>query len=877
MKKPSLLLGRNSGLVGSVSLLLKHPFELASHSDIDDINWSLYSEIFVFSWPKRDFDVFLRKINSIPVGQIIFISTTAVLSLQLRPQWADYPREKQRFENSILNRGGRIMRVGVTVEAHAKKLIGSFPFTSMEKLAHSIDTVSDNYHQIIDVFDIRTGQARGLLRSVSLILHQLSLVLPSITPLQMVTQGLSKIMGLKHYGYTADSNYFFRDTLQIGYGALGRCGPMLRVHNDLILTSPFADNVLNGQGFSNTRIGLNKIGLARFWHGVELVAGNEPGFWRKRVPLWISRSTPPKSLSASLHVSQIVTSIDGGPWQVLGHDNSQIGIRYWCRRLILAAGPISSAQLVQNLTPIPTTFSDHEIAMVGIVPTNDAINSNLVRRHAFFMYPGYSRTLTTDCGLSFLVEARPHVPSKHCHQEQGDVFFYLDSTVSITYKLLRKFDLSRINEAFFNKFGFSFFTQKCSIFVQVLAADAIKLNAPGVSYGDKRLYRERLTKMQWQSVQNTLYQKINNFYADPDIYSVDGQHILGGASLIAAPQVTQALEAGRLVILGSPTLRTLDERHHTCSLQRETRATSQPLLLYLPPKLRVSGCHDEHVTAIAAYANPWKVCIASQLVNAFRQLCECRAVFFQKTALSNLPVALLAVWLRIPRVHYLHEPLSVFERRKKGVPLFKAVMITFFQVIEIRFMTRVLTGNPDNKVFSGRKLIYAPLLLSDMDTKKSDWLPRKKNLLYFGRLDQEKYFDKFMGLPLENTVIATSNLNVKNYVGPVLPVSYEEKKKHFESHRFVWCVQKNSLTQSGVVIDAIKFGCCCILRRGDPICEKLHPSAYIEIPSDFTIEDVLFGLCNYNKMYPTGPECGDTFSQLCGQHIFDQYWRPHLI
>jgi hypothetical protein len=877
MSKPFLLLGRNSSLVRAILPLLKQPFELASHADLNSIDWSRYAEVFVFSWPKRDFDQFLQQLDFIPTKQLIFISTTAVLALQRRHQWASYPREKHRFEQHILARGGRVMRIGVTTESHAERLVGAFPFTSTVKLAHSIDTIRENFDPVIHAFEIRLGKAYGWRRLASMAFQRVSLALPSIGPLQMVLQGLAKSLGLKHYGYTADANYFFRDTLQVGYGALGRYGPKLRLQHDLILTSPLADDVLNSHGFSNTRLGLSTTGLARLWHGVELLSGSQPDVWRKRVPLWIDRAAPPKRLHASLHVDRIVAPVGDGPWTVLGQFNHQSGVKFWCRRLVLAAGPINNARLLQCLVPVPTTFSDHEICMVGTVSLDDAVSAGLVRRRAFLMQPDQVRSLNTDCGLRFLVEARPHVPGKHWAQRREDTGFYLDSTAAITYKLLKGLDFNRLNEAIFNKFGCAIATKNCSIFVQVLVSDAIKLRPPESSQAISSLHRVRLTTLQWQQIQDKICHSIPNFQPDFAVSSVDAQHILGGASLMTSPQLAGALGSGILRILGSPTLYDLDERHHTCRLQREIRATSQPILLYLPEKLRASGCHDEHVTAITDYAQPWPVCIASGFGSALPQLVECRAVFFQKSALSNIPLALVAAWHRIPRILYLHEPLSVLQRRQKGVPWSKAVLVTLFQAIEVRCMNRLLTGNPANKKFNGRPLDYAPLLLPPVDKPPTDWRSRRGHVLYFGRLDREKFFDKFQDLPLDKTVIATSNLNVSNYDGPVLPVSLEEKTQHFQTHRFVWCVQKNSLTQSGVVIDAIKFGCCCILRQGDPIRDKLHSSAYVEISIDFKIDDVLFALKSYTEMYPSGPVSADNFSQLCGQHVFDQYWRPLLL
>lgn len=877
MKKPCIIIGRNSSLVKAVLPLLTCPYELASHNDLDSIDWQNYNEVFIFSWPKKDFDLYLEKIKCIPVNKIIFISTTAVLALQRRPQWSAYPREKKRFEQYVLSNGGRVIRIGVTDERHSELLVGAFPYTSLLKIGQCINTINSNIDQIINAFDLQIGNASGWRRWASVTLQQLSLALPTIGPLQMGIHGFAKALGMKHYGYTADANYFFRDKLQIGYGALGRVGPKLSPFKDLVVTSPFADEVLNTQGFSNTRLGLNTTGLSRLWHGVELLAGSQTGLWRKRVPFWIDRSGPPKLLHAALHVEQLIATEVGGGWMVQGRDKHQSYVWYWCKELVLAAGPINNARLLQLLFPVPTKFSDHEIAIVGTAPNEEAASAGIIRRGAFLMLQENIRSLSTNCGLRFVVEARPHVPQKHSVGKKEDPTFYLDSTHSIVYKLIKNIDFKRINEAIFNKFGCALYTRNCSIFVQVLVSDAIEMGAPDPVEGHTRLQRVRLTQKQWCQIQNTISQIIPNFMPEPKVTSVDAQHILGGSSLIAEPQLAKILASEKLRILGSPTLFELDERHHTCRLQRETKATFQPLLIYLPKRPRSNGGHDEIVDAIGEYAKPWTVRIAGDMVTARRDLAESRAIYFQKTALSNIPLAIFAAIQGKPRILYFHEPLTFAQRRQKGVPWLKALFITLFQKIEVILMSRLLTGNPKNTIFSGRTLGYAPLLFPANDKNMPNWLHRKGLLLYFGRLDTEKFFEEFRRMLIQKTVIATSNLNIQNYDGTVSYIDYDSKRDFFQSHRYVWCVQKNSLTQSAVVIDAIKFGCCCILRHGDPICNELDPSFYFTIPLDFDEKIVAAALQKYEEAYPKGPDGEKSISKFCGQHAFDKYWRPQLL
>lgn len=876
MQPCHLIIGRNSKIVKDLIPLLRQPTETISHSELHHVDMSKYQNIFIFSWPTDKYDDFLKKIFAIPARKIIFVSTTAVLSLQLRRQWSKYPQEKRRFEKIILSRGGRVMRLGVVDESHIAKHIGAFPFTRIELLANLIDNINNQGSDIIDAFEIYIGSASGWRKFISTFLHNVSLALPQILAMQIALQGMAKLLGLKHYGYTADANHFFIDRLQIGYGCLGRNGPRLRKYNDLLITSSYPDELLNERGFCNTRIGRSKTGLSKYWHGVDLKTSSHTDRWRKHVPLILSRRGPPKRVHVSLHVNSLALPNNSSPWVLIGRDELHREKRYWCRKLILAAGALQNTRLLQTIFPLPVNLSDHEIGMIGTVPLTAACGAGLATRRGLMMQAGDVRSLSTACGIKFIVEARPNVPSKHTQQKSEDLSFYLDSNLGILKKLITLGDLRRLNEAFYNKIGCAFATDTCSIFVQALVPDAIYVPTSESKSKISDLCRTRLTSSQWQAIQNKVSDCIDDFKSDAIVRSVDAQHMHGASAMLSVPAVQGLLSSEKLTILGSPSSWVLDERHHTSRLQRDIESAFHPLLIYVPNNGQKSGAHKEHALAISLYMLPRPSRIATSPIQALFGIKGCRGIFFQKSALSNIPLAVLASVLRIPRILYIHEPLSVRQRILKGVPWRKAAIVTFFQVIEVLLMSRLFTGNQRNKLFFGRSLEFAPLLMPPTFEAPTDWSSRQDEILYFGRLDRLKYFETFQRLGLPKNIIATSNLNIENFDGPIEAITSEKKRALFFNHKFVWCVQRDFLTQSGVVIDALRFGCCSIIKKGDPIGDYLDPSAYLEISGEFSDAEVVDAIDAYSKKYPDGPVISEDFSNICGKNAFNIHWGPRI-
>jgi hypothetical protein len=209
-----LIIGKNSSIVKKITPLFENDYDLISHKDISHVDFFRYDHIFLFSWPKQEHQLFKQQIEKIPFEKLIFISTTAVLANQLRQQWNSYPNQKLIFEEHFLLRGSRTIRIGITNADHIKYFHGRLPFTSLLTLASVINNIDKYETPIIDAFVIARGASRLDVCFANILLWRISKCLSQNGLIQRLIQGLSKLVGLKYYGYTADSCYFFRDSIK---------------------------------------------------------------------------------------------------------------------------------------------------------------------------------------------------------------------------------------------------------------------------------------------------------------------------------------------------------------------------------------------------------------------------------------------------------------------------------------------------------------------------------------------------------------------------------------------------------------------------------------------------------------------------------------
>ena len=554
-----LVIGANSRLVNLLKLN-KGYVNCISHLDIHRISFSNFKSIWLFSWSYKNRGDNLRLLSAIPLEKCVLVSTTAVMSLGIRPQWNNYPNWKLEAEQIVLAAGGYVVRLGVIYEEVIAKSAGTIPTTSVETLADLINGYDSLEGKLSTLVDIDCGGLRGGRAFMSILLYRLACSLPSKKLVQLPLEGITKFcLRSATYGYSADSARFFADKALVGYGVLGsafcrnlRCK---KAEFPTIIVSPNRTEVLTENGFRGTRIGRYMNGLAAYWHR-GYIDSTSSGYIKK-VPVWARRLPPPKT-ALKLHVSSLVILQDR--LRLLLECETVAGLHLDCNSLILAAGPLENCRILQTVERIPSSFSDHEIGMIGTVSNFDKEVRKLLKFKLGLMW-GRGVHLSNIPEQEFILDFRPHNQQKHKARAED---IYNDSTSGIIFKLIKRSSFWEINEALFNKFGIAFATDRLSAFIQVKVKNCITADENGL------LMRRRMQKEQIRSLQAKIAQQYTSFQADENVFLFDGQHILGARSLLEnSRQIRDLVSSGKLVILGSPTTKELGPEHHTVPMLRD--------------------------------------------------------------------------------------------------------------------------------------------------------------------------------------------------------------------------------------------------------------------------------------------------------------------
>jgi hypothetical protein len=549
-----LIIGKNSSIVKDIAPYLVG-CDYISHKDIPSHqNLDQYEAIFVFAWNMDCLEENINIIDSLPKPKVVFISTIAVLSLNVRKQFSKYPVNKKIVEQYVLDSGGAVIRLGVWNQVHLSQSVGDVAITEKLDLVNLINNCTFDKSSIsmpVSIVKGQLGRGRGI---TARILNFISRRLPNIFIFQGPIQLALRSMGIKTYGYTGDASTFFSSSLMVGFGVLASRYSIRNNFDGKVIVSGRPDVVLNDNGFSNTRIGLSLIGLSKFWHGVSI--SNNDGEYRKKVPLFIGRKSPPRH-HKKLHVERICDFKNYFELHCKNVKGRQEIL--YVNKLILAAGPLENVRLLGEMLNVNVKLSDHEISAIGFCSTDQAVKDGFVKKFGPFIFPGNSLIgLAND--LHYLLDFRPFVPDKHTLIKSQKNIFYLDSTKGILIKLITQFSFARINEAIFNKFGIGIALEKMSIFCQILARDCISFSPPN------NFIRKRLSKKQLTYLSAHLKKKYPSYLIDEGVKTVDAQHIAGGIQLCTNRLFIDLIESGRLVVLGSPTSYELSARHHTIDL-----------------------------------------------------------------------------------------------------------------------------------------------------------------------------------------------------------------------------------------------------------------------------------------------------------------------
>jgi hypothetical protein len=545
-----IVIGKNSRLFRSIEHKVVGVTAI-SHTETENADFSKSEKIVVFSWSKQNQFENIKLIKSLPIEKVVFISTIAVLSLQKRAQWADYPNWKFEIEQLVLRQGGTVVRIGICSDRILEGLTGEIPFTSEGDIIKMLQEAGGLKPGVIDLFSLRETNAGFWKNIIAFTTKQVLDVLPANRYFQIPFCFFLNKVGIYSYSYTGDALGFFSSEIQCGYGVLGsHYGVTHENKRRKYIISCKQNRRLTSNGFVNTLIGYDKIGLARSWHGVKIVKSDD-GLFTKSVPIFNVRPAPPRS--AILGEAKKVQIKDS--FISLEVEETKKRNTYFASKVILAAGPLENASLLSDYGNEVSYFSDHETGIIGSVDSSEAIKAGYLKEHLCFVLP-LKVTDHNVSGRRFIIDVRPIVPSRHIVGENPNAF-YLDSTQTLVKKLIVGFSVQRINEAIFNKIGCGVKTRRASVCIQILVEDCIKWSHDGSSE------RKRISADEWQQIHKYLATVFSSYASIPVPLTVDAQHIHGGSDILNTPKLYQAISDGRIIILGSPTKSSLGVFHHT--------------------------------------------------------------------------------------------------------------------------------------------------------------------------------------------------------------------------------------------------------------------------------------------------------------------------
>jgi hypothetical protein len=541
--KKNLIIGKNSSIVREIYGYLTN-FECISHYDIKSTNLKQYDYIFLFSWSKTSLEDNKKLILLIPAKKLIFISTFAVHSLSQRSQWNRYPKDKKICEDLVLQQNSKVLRIGVVSNNIVLNSFTFIPFTNIKKLADLLNEWNSSMPKVTNFFDIKEGQIKGIKRIFGILFYTIAKQLPSKFVFQAPFEVFAKALNIKSYGYSADSSKSIFDSIMIGYGVLGANFLSHTLPKVKVIVSPYSNMLLNKDGFRNTLVGYDVIGLARFWHGVSIYQKGNKFF--KNVPIIVKRNRPPSS-SIKAHCNSIKFFNNFFEIEVTRNDISH---QMFSRNIILAAGPFENIKLIQAIIEkkIDIKLSDHEVGIVGNLSSDSACKSNLIRKLGPFILRKEILSFN-DKVHPFILEARPDSAKKIDN-------LYHSGFLGIIFKIIKNFSFKRLNEAFFNKFGIAFKTENIQILVQILNKSCIHIK-------NSSFKRKRLTNNDFNSIKKNILILLPEINFVHKVYTIDAHHIMGGREIFKNILIDELIKNKRLKILGIPNIHDEDQFHQT--------------------------------------------------------------------------------------------------------------------------------------------------------------------------------------------------------------------------------------------------------------------------------------------------------------------------
>ena len=503
--KKKLIVGKNSYLIKKLNLKFKN-IDIVSHTDLDNINFNIYSVIFVFSYSKK-FKENILFLEKIPLNKVVYISTASVLSLIFRKQPFTYPNIKSKVEDYLLDKKKPIIcRLGYFPEFQPlppNKIL--YPHTGLVKLRNFLVNfnLEKKNEKIINLFDVKKSKSPYLQK------YKILDFFEDIKYFYFLISCIKKFLKIHPYGYTRDHLKAFAKNLQIGYGVIGSgIYKKYKSKIDLVLHSGMPNIELGKNGFIKTIIGKEKIGLAKYWHGSydKFIFNRE---YIKKVILLNFFLLPSYKKFIKFNVESINTvnqSVNSGKFSI------------YYKRLILAAGPFENLRIL-NKKKINIKGSDHDNAYIGQISLKEALQKKFIRSFGFFIIRG-----NLFVNKNYILDFRPgYNVFKNNHYYKRNFFLIYKSKIMIILNSILNFDFERLNEAFFNKFGFAFKTKKIIACIQLLRPNCISLFIKNHKY--VLIKRKKILKNEIIRLKSSLKNKFETIDIFKNPIFVDSQHV----------------------------------------------------------------------------------------------------------------------------------------------------------------------------------------------------------------------------------------------------------------------------------------------------------------------------------------------------------------
>lgn len=315
------------------------------------------------------------------------------------------------------------------------------------------------------------------------------------------------------------------------------------------------------------------------------------------------------------------------------------------------------------------------------------------------------------------------------------------------------------------------------------------------------------------------------------------------------------------------------------------------VILYQPGN---SAVHRMHLDALSRCINGSAQIAMTQGIRATLDIIRARAgdvLFVQATGVANILVVPIARIRGVKIFYYLHEPSSFHEKLENGNPLIKSIAWHIVQKMDVMFSNYIIVSREQLKdsvveIYGARRdrVCLAPLIMTGEDLRAQE----RPRITYIGRIDERRYFSEFLrnasrmrDLGLVPTVITGDIDRLKSYNIPdeidllaVPRFSESLKAKILSETRAIWNPKSIPISQSGVTVEALRYGCYVILTNNDPAYDGLI-SAGIGISYDEAAAG-RFEILESLDTADIQDACATEFSSEHGVMAFDRYYAPIL-